>query len=943
MAELSGSVIKGYELSEHIGTGGFGAVYRAYQSTVGREVAIKVILPDFANQPEFVRRFETEAQLIARLEHMNITPLYDYWRDPEGAYLVMRYLRGGNLNDALKQGAYDLEAAALLIDQVPSALAVAHRNQVIHRDIKPANILLDEDGNAYISDFGLAKDLVSAGAPLSQAGEIFGTPDYLSPEQARGEPVTPRSDMYGLGVVLYEVLTGTHPFPEQTPVERLFKHLNEPIPEITVLDQTVSTAINKVVQTATAKNPRQRYEDVLRMAAAFREAAGLSVSQAAENLVELLTPREQEVLKLIVAGQSNREIADSLVVEVTTVKWHVTQIYRKLNVRSRVQAVVRARELNLVVNGRTAGEISTTGISALPEPENPYKGLQAFQVADEQDFFGREKLTQKLLSRLGQAEDFSRFLTVVGPSGSGKSSLIRAGLIPALWRGELPGSERWFITDMIPGAHPLDELEVALIHIAANRPEDLREQLERNERGLVRAAQIILPDDGSELVIVIDQFEELFTLVEDEARRAHFLDLLYTAVIDPRSRVRVVVTLRADFYDRPLQYPDFGELVRSRMETVLPLSAEELERAITGPAQRVSVHFEEGLVATMVSDVNYQPGALPLLQYALTELFEARKNRTLTGESYEQIGRAIGALAKRAELIYNEMDTDGREATQQMFLRLVTLGEGVEDTRRRVARSELLAITDNLDLMEEVIDTYAAYRLLALDHEPASRTPTVEVAHEAILREWERLRQWLNKSRADIRQERAVALAAEEWNRHQRDVSFLLRGARLKQIEMWQQTTTLRQTPLEQEFIAQSLQQRAQEHEAEMARKEREARLEQRSRNFLRGLVAVFALAAIISAGLGLFAFQQRQAALDNAAEAQNVALVAGSQAALANNDTDAALALAWQAVTLNPENEEVKEHLTRLKQSGKLNPVGEMVKMEEGEAGEAPVLEVKK
>jgi serine/threonine-protein kinase len=166
MAELSGSVIKGYELSEHIGTGGFGAVYRAYQSTVGREVAIKVILPDFANQPEFVRRFETEAQLIARLEPMNITPLYDYWRDPKGAYLVMRYLRGGNLNDALKQGAYDLEAAALLIDQVASALAVAHRNQVIHRDIKPANILLDEDGNAYISDFGLAPE--SDQTPLSK-------------------------------------------------------------------------------------------------------------------------------------------------------------------------------------------------------------------------------------------------------------------------------------------------------------------------------------------------------------------------------------------------------------------------------------------------------------------------------------------------------------------------------------------------------------------------------------------------------------------------------------------------------------------------------------------------------------------------------------------------------------------------------------------------------
>jgi WD40 repeat protein len=179
----------------------------------------------------------------------------------------------------------------------------------------------------------------------------------------------------------------------------------------------------------------------------------------------------------------------------------------------------------------------------------------------------------------------------------------------------------------------------------------------------------------------------------------------------------------------------------------------------------------------------------------------------------------------------------------------------------------------------------------------------VEVAHEALIREWGRLREWLNVSREDIRQERALARTAEEWDRHQRDVSFLLRGARLGQIKKWQETTTLMQTPLEQAFVGQSVQQRAQEQQVETTRKAREVRLERRSRNFLRGLVAVFAVAAIISAGLGLYAFQQRQVALDNAAEAQNVALVAGSQAALADNDTDAALTLAWQAVSLNPDS----------------------------------------
>jgi hypothetical protein len=251
--------------------------------------------------------------------------------------------------------------------------------------------------------------------------------------------------------------------------------------------------------------------------------------------------------------------------------------------------------------------------------------LRPFQAADVRDFFGREKLTQKLISRLGEQGKLARFLAVVGPSGSGKSSAVKAGLIPALWRGDLPSSEQWFVIEMVPGAHPLDELEIALIRVAADQTSNLREQ-RRDKRGLLRVAGLILPDDGSELVVIVDQFEEVFTLVEDEPMRQHFLDLLCAAVTDSRSRVRVVITLRADFYDRPLHYPEFGELVRNRMETILPLSAEELEAAITKPAERVGVSFESGLVAAITAEVHYQAGALPLLQYALTELFEQREN-----------------------------------------------------------------------------------------------------------------------------------------------------------------------------------------------------------------------------------------------------------------------------------------------------------------------------
>ena len=476
--------------------------------------------------------------------------------------------------EAIRQeGAFEPDAAARVLDQVSSALALAHRHAVIHRDLKPGNILLDEDNYAYLGDFGIAKDLTSGNGDLTSPDAMVGSPDYLAPEQARSQPVAPQTDIYSLGVVLYEMLAGEHPFPNLTPVERMYKHLNEPLPPLTTLRPEIVDAVNDVIQKATAKNPAHRYEDVLAFAAAYRDAAEVGRPEAGDSIVEQLTRREQEIVQRIVNGKSNAEIAQELYLTVGTVKWYIRQIYRKLRVRNRVQAVVRARELSLIVSDSDIGEVPAAvdvTYLPLPEPENPYKGLRAFQAADARDFFGRETITARLIQRLGEKDKLARFLAVIGPSGSGKSSLVRAGLIPALLRGELPGSDRWYVVDMMPGNRPLDELEVALTRIAADQAANLHEHLSRDENGLVRVAGLILPNDNSELVVVIDQFEEVFTLVEDEARRTHFLDLLHAAVTAPRSRVRIVVTLRADFYDRPLRYPAFGELIRDRGETVLP-------------------------------------------------------------------------------------------------------------------------------------------------------------------------------------------------------------------------------------------------------------------------------------------------------------------------------------------------------------------------------------
>ena len=456
--------LRGYELRERIGAGSFGVIYRAHQPAVGREVAIKVIRPEYVDDPRFIRRFEAEAQLVARLEHPFIVPLYDYWRDPEGAYLVMRWFRAGSLEAALERGPFKPETALRLIDQIAAALAAAHRQGVIHRDLKPANVLLDDEGNGYLSDFGIAVDL--EGLVESEDGSgLMGTPGYSSPEQIRGEPAGQAGDIYALGVILYELLIAEPPFRTSSPAEQLTKHLSERLPSVIEARPDLPDELDSVIQKATEKDPTKRYRDALELARAMRGALSDETAQ--------------------------------------------------------IGAVVA---------------------------RNPYKGLRPFQEADAKDFYGRNALVERLVSRIKQTEGF---LALVGPSGSGKSSVVRAGLIPALRQGALPGSRDWFYVKMFPGSNPLEELEAALLKIAVNPPASLMDLLQEDRQGLKRAVKRVLPGETSELVLVIDQFEEVFNLVEDERRRARFLDSLLAAIEDTRGRLHIVITLRADFYDRP--------------------------------------------------------------------------------------------------------------------------------------------------------------------------------------------------------------------------------------------------------------------------------------------------------------------------------------------------------------------------------------------------------
>lgn len=826
--------IRGYELQEAIGKGGFGAVYRALQPIVGREVAIKVILPAHANQPEFIRNFETEAKTIARLESPYIVPLYDFWREPDGAYLVMRYLRGGTLKQELAaQGAFSVDRVALILEQICSALWTAHRNKIVHRDIKPANIILDAEGNAYLSDFGLAINLDD-----EIAKGMVGTWLYMAPERIRNAEQTQAIDVYSLGIMLFEMLTGAYPF-DRNSIERLaYYHLKTPLPDIETIRAELPSQLNMIVQRATAKDPEARYSDTRQMADEFRKLLNSSAIGS--------------------------------------------------------QAIISLSDSDFI---------------------NPFMGLRPFSEADEDFFFGRSTLIYRLISRLKEDTMLANFLAVVGPSGSGKSSVIYAGLLPELRRGALEGSRNWFFATMVPGSQPLQNLESALLSVATVALDDMTEKLSSSDGSLSETVTMMLDKTVQEngLLLFIDQFEELFTLVESEQIRQEFLSLLTATIANPESNIRIIITLRADFYDKPLRYEEFGKLIQNRTEVILPLDSSELERAIVAPAKRVGLEVEQNLVGQVIADVRQEPGALPLLQYTLTELFNRRDGTVLTLNAYEQSGGVRGALARRADEVYLSLTSHEQAIAKQLFLRLVTLGEGSEDTRRRTRFSDLMVMGIDNTILQNLLDIFGKYRLLTFDRDVETREPTVEVAHEALIREWSRFRLWLDASRQDLRLQRLIATEVADWKASQEDSSYLLRGTRLAQLEEWTESNNLFIKPEEYAFIQASIKEREREQALEVERHAHELQLERKSRQRLQTIVILLLSASFVGIVLTGVIYVQRGTAEQerdnariardeaqiNAHQARSLTLATSAQQAYDVGDMGLALALAQAAVEI--------------------------------------------
>jgi WD40 repeat protein/DNA-binding SARP family transcriptional activator len=471
-------------------------------------------------------------------------------------------------------------------------------------------------------------------------------------------------------------------------------------------------------------------------------------------------------------------------------------------------------------------------------PACPFKGLASFGVGDAAVFFGRERLVADMIGRLPGA----RLMGIVGPSGSGKSSVMRAGLLAALADGVLPGSGHWPQALIRPGSHPMAALG----------------------RGLAE-----LPADGR-CVLAVDQFEETFTACADAAERSAFADALVACARDPRRRALVLVAVRADFYGHCAGFPELSRLLGANQVLVGPMRRHELRRAIELPARRAGLRADAELVDALIADVEHAPGGLPLLSTTLLELWQQRDGRRLTLTAYEASGGVLGAVARLAEGAYERLDPTGRERARRVLLRLA--GEG--GVRVRVPLADLPGD------VQDVVSALAADRLITIGE------GEVEVAHEALLREWPRLQSWLDEDADGRRVQRHLSEAARAWGAGGRDAGELYRGSRLVAASDWASGHDADLNRLEREFLAAS-------RAAADAEAERRRRANRRLRGLLAGVGALLVLAVVA----GAIALTQRGQARDAAltADAQRL----GAEA-LTNERIDQALLLARAGVELD-------------------------------------------
>lgn len=854
------SMVDHFRIMRLLGRGGMSEVYLARDTRLGRKVALKLIHPEVMGTAEDRARFLFEAQTTAQFNHPHIIAIYHVGEYQGFPYLALEYLDGQTLRDRMRHERLSYTECMRIGLAIALALREAHGHRILHRDLKPENIIIAKDGRLRVLDFGLAKALVNTdprteregsypgvGDPRlrelfqTQGGWIRGTPAYMSPEQWRQEESSTASDIWALGIILYELLSGRHPYPPMNTTQLRSsvlcpEHLAQ-LPPHNDLPQELSELVSRCLEKIANQRP--------------------SAAEVVERLERLLTPE---------------------------------------------------------------------GILRRAAEENPFRGLMPFTEQESGLFFGREGEVANFLERLRD----HAILPVVGPSGVGKSSFVQAGVIP-----RLKEQGRWTLLKMRPGRQPLQTLLSRLTRgesrmsspgvssnsslqvesedaftndelidphsLVSGKPSRsklirLMDEVCQNPRVLNLLLNQIAAATRSQILLFVDQFEELFTLVDDESIRHTFLRAILAAADDPEEPVRVVFTLREDFLGHLTRVAEGRDTLGQVTILGIP-DASALEQALRRPLRLLGWEYDDPqLVSEMVASVKDEPAGLPLLEFAAAMLWDHRdpKQKRLLRSRYEMMGGVAGALARHADGVLKTLSAEQLQVARHLLLRLVT----PERTRQVISRHYALeGLGKDADGVLERLTKARLISVRQVQREGVIESE-LELAHESLIQTWGQLAQWIDESRAELRMLAEISQAAELWEKRGRPHEEVWQGEALHEAQRILGSSTSQLPERARQFLA--------------AGRNREERRVRRRRIIWGTSMTMLGLISLASLAVSWVIDEQRQEARLRWAEAQResarvdylqeniLEARAKLRGALEMQDSVAARALWWR-ISQNP------------------------------------------